>query len=138
MNKRYEENRPNFFTNSGEKLRRQYVWAKDEKGEEYLQETEPIDIQQEIESYANECDIKNIVRKASFDPEFLKTLQDTAGAEMDVSNWPTNIHEYHQMIATAQATAMQLEKMEKVEQTVKTVEKKEKTVEKGENKVEQE
>lgn len=125
MNNRYEENRQEFFTNPGEKLRRQYVWAKNEKGEEYLQETEPIDIQQEIESYADECDIKNIVRKASFDPEFLKTLQDTAGAEMDISEWPTNIHEYHRMIATAQATAMKLEKLEKVEPAVKPVEKEE-------------
>lgn len=123
MNKRYEENRPDFFTNPGETLRRQYVWAKNEKGEEYLQETEPIDIQQEIESYADECDIKNIVRKASFDPEFLKTLQDTAAAEVDISEWPTNIHEYHQMIATAQAKAMQLEKLEKIEPAVKPVEK---------------
>lgn len=86
---------------------------KNEKGEEYLQETEPIDIQQEIESYSDECNIKNIVRKASFDPEFLKTLQDTAGTEIDISEWPTNIHQYHQMIATAQATAMQLEEKTK-------------------------
>lgn len=123
MNKRYEENRPEFYTEPGEKLRRQYVWAKNEKGEEYLQETEPIDIQQEIESYADECDIKNIVRKASFDPEFLKTLQDTAGADVDISEWPTNIHEYHRMIATAQAQAMQLEKLAKVEPEVKPMEK---------------
>lgn len=131
MNKRYEEGREPFFSNPGEKERKQYVWAKNEKGEEYLQETEPIDVQAEIESYADECDIKNIVRKASFDPEFLKTLEDTAGANIDVSEWPTNIHEYHQMIATAKATAMQLEKMEKVEPAVKPVEK-------GENKLEQE
>ena len=125
MNKRYEENRPEFFTHPGEKLRRQYVWAKNEKGKEYLQETEPIDIQQEIESYADECDIKNIVRKASFDPEFLKSLQDTAGTDVDVSEWPTNIHEYNKMMATAQATAMQLEKLEKAEPTVKPMEKEE-------------
>lgn len=135
MNKRYEENRPDFFTNPGETLRRQYVWAKNEKGEEYLQETEPIDVQQEIESYADECDIKNIVRKASFDPEFLKTLQDTAAAEVDISEWPTNIHEYHRMIATAQATAMQLEKLTKVEPKVEQVVK---PVEKEMNKLEQE
>ena len=131
MNKKYEENRQDFFTNPGEKLRRQYVWAKNEKGEEYLQETAPIDIQQEIESYSDECDIKNIVRKASFDPEFLKTLQDTADADVDISDWPTNIHEYHRMIATAQATAMQLEKLKKVEPEVKPMEK-------GENKLESE
>lgn len=123
MNKRYEEGRKPFFSNTGEKLRRQYVWAKNEKGEEFLQETEPIDVQQEIESYAEECDIKNIVRKASFDPEFLKTLQDTAGTNVDVSEWPTNIHQYHQMIATAKATAMQLERLEKTEPEAKPAKK---------------
>ena len=71
MNKRYEEGRKPFFSNPGEKLRKQYVWGKDKKGNDKLIETEPIDIQAEIESYADECDIKNIVRKASFDPEFV-------------------------------------------------------------------
>lgn len=114
MNKRYEEGREPFFSNSGEKLRRQYVWTKDEKGQEVLQETEPIDIQQEIESYADECDIKNIVQKASFDPEFLKNLSQGAmdGVEMDVTEWPQNIHEYHRMIATAQVNAMKLKELE--------------------------
>ena len=114
MNKRYEEGRKPFFSNSGEKLRKQYVWTKDEKGQEVLQETEPIDIQQEIESYSDECDIKNIVRKASFDPEFLKSLSQGAmnGTEIDVTEWPQNIHEYHKMIATAQVNAMKLKELE--------------------------
>lgn len=119
MNKRYEEGREPFFSNPGEKERKQYVWAKNEKGEEYLQETEPIDIQAEIESYADECNIKNIVRKASFDPEFLKSLSQGAmdGVEMDVTNWPQNIHEYHQLMATAQANAMKLKELGKMTKT---------------------
>lgn len=114
MNKRYEEGRKPFFSNPGEKLRKQYVWTKNEKGKEELQETEPIDIQEEIESYADECDIKNIVRKASFDPEFLKSLQKGVmdSIEMDITEWPQNIHEYHQMIATAQVNAMKLKELE--------------------------
>lgn len=121
MNKRYEEGREPFFSNSGEKQRKQYVWTKDEKGQEVLQETEPIDIQQEIESYSEECDIKSIVRKASFDPEFLKSLSQGAmdGVEMDVTEWPQNIHEYHQMIATAQVNAMKLKELEKQSKTQK-------------------
>ena len=73
-------------------------------------ETQSIDIQGEIESYADECDIKNIVRKASFDPEFAKSLADSAKTDeiVDITNWPTNIHEYHAMMATAQANAMEL------------------------------
>lgn len=115
MNKRYEEGREPFFSDSGEKLRKQYVWTKNEEGQEELQETAPIDIQQEIESYADECDIKNIVRKASFDPQFLKSLSEgaTTGVEMNIADWPQNIHEYHRMIATAQANAMKLEELQK-------------------------
>ena len=114
MNKRYEEGRRPFFSNPGEKLRKQYVWGKDEKGNNKLIETEPIDIQTEIESYADECDIKNIVRKASFDPEFAKSLADSAKTDetTDITEWPTNIHEYHAMLATAQANAMELQKMQ--------------------------
>lgn len=116
MNKRYEEGRTPFFSASGEKMRKQYVWTKDEKGQEKLQETEPIDIQQEIESYSDECDIKSIVRKASFDPQFLKSLSEGAldGTEVDITEFPQNIHEYHRMIATAQANAMKLEELQKM------------------------
>ena len=114
MNKRYEEGREPFFSNSGEKMRKQYIWGKDEKGNNKLIETEPIDIQAEIESYADECDIKNIVRKASFDPQFAKSLADDAKTDelVDITEWPTNIHEYHAMMATAQAKAMELQRMQ--------------------------
>lgn len=114
MNKRYEEGRKPLFSAPGEKRRKQYVWAKDKEGKEYLQETESIDIQSEIESYADECDIKNIVRKASFDPQFMQSLSQGAmdGTEVDITEWPQNIHEYHKMLATAQANALALQKMQ--------------------------
>jgi hypothetical protein len=115
MNKRYEEGREPFFSKPGEKFQKQYVWTKDEKGQEVLQETAPIDIQQEIESYADECDIKNIVRKASFDPQFLKSLSEGAlnDTYTDITEYPQNVHEYHRMIATAQANIMKLEELQK-------------------------
>lgn len=114
MNKRYEEGRMPLFSASGETQRKQYVWAKDKEGKEYLQETESIDIQGEIESYADECDIKNIVRKASFDPQFMQSLSQGAldDTETDITEWPQNIHEYHRMIATAQANALALQEMQ--------------------------
>ena len=31
---------------------------------------------------------------------------------MDITEWPTNIHEYHAMMATAQAKAMGLKQMQ--------------------------
>lgn len=119
MNKRYEEGRKPFFSNPGENEQKQYVWAKDENGKEYLQETAPIDIQAEIESYADECDIKSIVRKASFDPEFLESLsQGVLTTEetpiTDITEFPQNIHEYHRMMATAQVNAMELAKLQEM------------------------
>lgn len=121
MNKRYEEGRKPFFTKSGEKFKKQYVWTKDEKGQEVLQETAPIDIQQEIESYSDECDIKSIVRKASFDPQFLKSLSEGAlnDTYTDITEFPQNIHEYHRMIATAQVNAMMLKDLEEQSKTQK-------------------
>ena len=118
MNKRYETERKNLYTEAGKNERKQYVWAKDEKGNEYLQETESIDVQAEIESYADECDIKNIVRKASFDPQFLKSLSEGALTKeetpiKDITEFPQNVHEYHKMIATAQANTMRLQELQK-------------------------
>lgn len=121
MNKRYEEGRKPLFSEPGKNERKQYVWAKDKDGKEYLQETESIDIQAEIESYADECDIKNIVRRASFDPEFLKSLSQGALSEeetpiMDITEWPQNVHEYHQMMATAQVNAMKLKELKEAQE----------------------
>ena len=115
MNKRYEEGRKPLFSEPGKNERKQYVWAKDKDGKEYLQETESIDVQAEIESYADECDIKSIVQKASFDPQFLKSLSQGAlnDTYTDITDFPQNIHEYHRMIATAQANAMKLAEMQK-------------------------
>ena len=119
MNKRYEEGRKPFFSESGEKFQKQYVWTKNEKGQEELLETAPIDIQQEIESYADECDIKNVVRKASFDPQFLESLSKGAlnDTYTDITEWPQNIHEYHRMLATVQANATKLEELSKMTKT---------------------
>ena len=33
---------------------------------------------------------------------------------MDITEFPQNIHEYHRMIATAQANAMKLEELQKM------------------------
>ena len=53
---------------------------------------------------------------ASFDPQFLKSLSEGAlnDTYTDITEFPQNIHEYHRMIATAQANAMKLEKMQKM------------------------
>lgn len=121
MNKRYEEGRKPLFSEPGKNERKQYAWAKNKDGKEYLQETESIDVQAEIESYADECDIKNIVKKASFDPAFMASLSQGALSKeempiTDITGWPQNVHEYHQMMATAQVNAMKLEELKKAQE----------------------
>ena len=122
MNKRYEEGRKPLFSEPGKNERKQYVWAKNKDSKEYLQETESIDIQAEIESYSDECDIKNIVKKASFDPAFMASLSQGALSKeetpiTDITGWPQNVHEYHQMMATAQINAMKLKELKKAQET---------------------
>lgn len=111
-----------FKTDAGEKYRKQYVWGKDENNDKKLIETEPIDIQAEIESYADECDIKHIVQKASFDPEFAQSLAAGmyTGEEVDITNFPTNIHEYHKMVATAQAKLLEVQQSAQKKTTPET------------------
>jgi hypothetical protein len=35
---------------------------------------------------------------------------------MDITKWPQNVHEYHQMMATAQVNAMKLEELKKAQE----------------------
>ena len=58
---------------------------------------------------------KALSEKQVFDPQFLKSLSEGAlnDTYADITEWPQNIHEYHRMIATAQANAMKLEELQK-------------------------
>lgn len=91
---------------SGDRMRDTYKWSKDENGEEYLEHDADIDRQAEIESYADECDIKNIVARASFDPIFAQSLAQgaTSGEYTDITEYPENIHELKKMAEKAGKT----------------------------------
>lgn len=81
-------------TECGDRMRDTYKWAKKETGEKYLMHDADIDRQAEIESYADECDIKNIVARASFDPVFAQSLaQGSTGQYADITDYPETIHE---------------------------------------------
>lgn len=81
-------------TESGDRMRDTYKWAKNETGKKYLMHDADIDRQAEIESYADECDIKNIVARASFDPVFAQSLaQGSTGQYADITDYPETIHE---------------------------------------------
>lgn len=96
-------------TECGDRMRDTYKWAKNEAGEKYLMHDADIDRQAEIESYADECDIKNIVARASFDPVFAQSLaQGSTGQYTDITDYPETIHELKRMADTANKTVEEI------------------------------
>ena len=107
-------------TESGDRMRDTYKWAKNETGEKYLMHDADIDRQAEIESYANECDIKNIVARASFDPVFAQSLaQGSTGQYADITDYPETIHELKRRADTAGKTVEEINEQLKQKQAEK-------------------
>lgn len=111
-------------TESGDRMRDTYKWAKGEAGKKYLMHDADIDRQAEIESYADECDIKNIVARASFDPVFAQSLaQGSTGEYADTTDYPETIHELKKMADAAGKTIEEINEQLKQKQTEKPEEK---------------
>lgn len=112
--------KPRKDTDPGKRERETFKWIKNEEGKKVLVHDQTIDRQDEIESYADECDIKNIVARASFDPTFATKL--AAGADTgeytDITEYPQNIH---QLKAKAEEGEVMIE-MAKKKMTEKTTE----------------
>lgn len=97
---------PKEASTAGERTRDTYKWTMNEKGEKKLKHDADIDRQAEIQSYAEECDIKNIVARAAFDPNFAQALASGAmdGNNVDITDYPENIHELKKMAEKAGKT----------------------------------
>lgn len=91
-------------TESGDRMRDTYKWSKTEKGEEYLEHDADVDRQAEIESYADECDIKNIVARAALDPVFAEQIRAPEGQYADITEYPETIHDLKRMADEAGKT----------------------------------
>lgn len=97
---------PKEASTAGERTRDTYKWTMNEKGEKELKHDADIDRQAEIQSYAEECDIKNIVARAAFDPSFAQALASGTmdGSNVDITDYPENIHELKKMAEKAGKT----------------------------------
>lgn len=97
---------PKEASTAGERTRDTYKWTMNEKGEKELKHDADIDRQAEIQSYAEECDIKNIVARAAFDPSFAQALASGVmdGSNIDITDYPENIHELKKMAEKAGKT----------------------------------
>lgn len=113
-------------TECGDRMRDTYKWSKNEAGEKYLMHDADIDRQAEIESYADECDIKNIVARASFDPVFAQSLaQGSTGQYADITDYPETIHELKRRADAAGKTVEEINEQLKQKQAEKPKETKE-------------
>lgn len=108
-------------TESGDRMRDTYKWSKNDKGAEYLEHDADIDRQAEIESYADECDIKNIVARAAFDPVFAEQIRAPEGQYADITDYPETIHDLKKMADEAGRTIEEInEELSKPKEEPKT------------------
>lgn len=124
MSKYYSrDNRPEKKpTSAGSKIRDTYKWAIDENGKKKLIHDYDEDVQAKIESYADECDIKNIVARAAFDPVFAQAIAETSGSYVDITDYPETIHDLKRRAEEAGKT---IEEIKAELEKPKTEEKKE-------------
>lgn len=76
---------------AGDRIQTKYQKAVDDKGRPVLVEVGTIDLQEHIQSFAQEVDINRIVSRAvNGDPSVLQRVQ---GVYADISGLPSNVHE---------------------------------------------
>ena len=81
---------------SGYRLQKQYQRTTNLRGKPILEEVGEIDLQDRINSFAQECDINRIVqRAANGDVDVLHKVQ---GSYIDISGLPDNVHDLHKLI----------------------------------------
>ena len=113
------------FSSSGNVMRTTMKWVLDKDGKEILVEDKQYNIQDEINSYADECDIKSIVQRVSFDPEFAKAVAASSETDevVDITDFPTNIHEAKREADSIPERMAELQKAISVEKTNESKEK---------------
>lgn len=78
-------------TEAGDRIQPKYQKAVDDKGRPVLVEVGSVDLQEHIQSFAQEVDINRIVSRAvNGDTSVLQRVQ---GVFADISGMPTNVHE---------------------------------------------
>lgn len=96
-----ERERKRTATEAGTELRRTFKWRmNNETGKKELIEDEIINRQEEIDSYKDECDIQNIIKRASFDPTLWEKYNyDLGSGEItDITGMPGNLAEAQQLM----------------------------------------
>lgn len=83
--------RPRFFSNAGSRERNDYQIQIDKKGHKVLKQIGSHDIYQEIQSYAEECKIENILARAAAGD--VAALNQRTGFYADITDSPKSLAE---------------------------------------------
>lgn len=90
-------------TEAGESTRRTYLWERNEKGEKVLKLDQIIDQQAEIDSYLEETEIENIIRRASIDPNIAERIAPNLGGGIqDFTEAPHTLAELQNIMIRAE------------------------------------
>lgn len=99
----FRETTATWPTEAGEKVRRTYLWERNEKGEKILKLDQTIDQQAEIDSYLEETKIENIIRRASIDPDIASRIApDIGGGIQDFTETPHTLAEIQNIMIRAE------------------------------------
>lgn len=90
-------------TEAGEKVRRTYLWERNEEGEKVLRIDQTIDQQAEIDSYLEETKLENIIRRASIDPDIAaRLIPNIGGGIQDATEMPENLMQLQNIMLRAE------------------------------------
>ncbi len=80
----------------------EYAYRIDENGVRTLEKVGEVDVYTQIQTYLEETKIENIIKRATYDPTAIGSQEWMNNETTDISNIPTNYHEWKQMINKAE------------------------------------
>lgn len=80
----------------------EYAYRIDENGVRTLEKVGEVDVYAQIQTYLEETKIENIIKRATYDPTAIGSQDWMSKETTDISNIPTNYHEWKQMINKAE------------------------------------
>lgn len=103
---------PKNATAQGKTVRLTFRWEYDKEGNKTLVQDEEIDSEAEIQSFLEETKIENIIRRATFDPTILQSLNTRLGDGdvVDYSDAPSTLMDMQNLMIQAERVFEKLPK----------------------------
>lgn len=80
----------------------EYSYRIDENGIKTLEKTGEVDVYAQIQTYLEETKIENIIKRATYDPAAIGSQEWMNSETIDISDAPSNYHEWKRMVNDAE------------------------------------